>query len=245
MKPNPQPFPFADYIRTRQTLERALKDGADRYLLLTGDSGSGKTALVAELLASVDRHRLRPLYFSHARQLGPSGLIRVLARTLRVAPGRSHAETMHALTAQVREEPVDLWLSFDEAHDLPPETLGEVRALAEADLGRESRLHLLFVGLPPLREHLQAIPPLWRRLTVREEITSLTRDELPPFLAHHFGKPTAERFHDDALRLLFERGRGTPGLLGPAARTVLRTAPPKGAILAPFVEHVLDRWELA
>ena len=127
MKPNPQPFPFADYVRARQTLERALRAGDDRYLLLTGDTGSGKTALVAELLHTLDRHRLRPLYFSHARQLGPSGFVRVLARALRVAPGRSHAETMHALTAQLREEPVELWLSFDEAHDLPPETLREVR----------------------------------------------------------------------------------------------------------------------
>jgi len=245
MKPNPQPFPFADYVRARQTLERALREGADRYLLLTGDTGCGKTALLAELLASLDRHRLRPLYFSHARQLGPSGLIRVLARALRVAPGRSHAETMHALTTQLREETVELCLAFDEAHELPAETLGEARALAEADLGRPSRLRLLFAGLPPLRERLQDIPPLWRRITVREEITSLTRDELPAFLEHHFGKPTAQRFHDDALRILFDRGRALPGLLGPATRTVLRAAPAKGTILAPFVEEILDRWELA
>lgn len=244
MKPNPDPFPFADYVRALQSLERAVRDGEDTYLLLTGETGTGKTALMRALSATLDHHRYRPIYFSHARELRPSGLVRVLARTLRVSPGRSHAETVHALAAQLRDEPLPLWLLLDEAHELPAETLTEVRTLAESDLGQTSRLRVLLCGLPPLRERLQAIPPLWRRILVREEIASLTRDELPPFLIHHFGKPTRDRFSDETLALLFERGRAVPGLLLPAVRALLRTAPPKGPFQPPFVEDALDRWEL-
>ena len=244
MKPNPEPFPFADYVRARENLERALGEDEDTYLLLTGETGTGKTALVRDLSIAIDRHRYRSLYFSHARALGASGLVRVLARTLRVAPGRSHAETVHALAAQLRDEPVPLWLSFDEAHDLPEETLTEVRTLAESDLGNHSRLRVLFSGLPPLRERLGAIAPLWRRILVREEIASMTRDELPPFLDHHFGKPTRVRFSEESLEILFERARAVPGLILPAARALLRTAPAKGALAPTFVEDALERWEL-
>ncbi|MFQ5426165.1 MAG: AAA family ATPase, partial [Gaiellales bacterium] len=160
MKPNHEPYPFADYVRARKSLERALREGEDTYLLLTGESGTGKTALVRDLSAAIDRHHYRAQYFSHARALGASGLVRVLARTLRVPTGRSHAETVHALAAQLREEPVPLWLSLDEAHELPEETLTEVRTLAESDLGNSRRLRVLFSGLPPLRERREDIPPL-------------------------------------------------------------------------------------
>jgi type II secretory pathway predicted ATPase ExeA len=244
MKPNTEPYPFADYVRAREGLERALGESENTYLLLTGESGTGKTALVRDLQVAIDRHRHRSLYFSHARALGASGLVRVLARTLRVATGRSHAETVHALAAQLRDEPLPLWLSLDEAHELPEETLTEVRTLAESDLGHQNRLRVLFCGLPPLRERLGGIPPLWRRILVREEIASMIRDELPPFLVHHFGKPTRDRFSDESLAILFERARGIPGLLLPAARTLLRTAPPKGALAPTFVEDALERWEL-
>jgi type II secretory pathway predicted ATPase ExeA len=244
MKPNTEAFPFADYLRARESLERAVRERNDTYLLLTGESGTGKTALLRDLQTAIDRHRYRSLYFSHARALAASGLVRVLARTLRVPTGRSHAETVYALTAQLRDEPLPIWLSFDEAHELPEETLTEVRTLAESDLGHESRLRVLFSGLPPLRERLGAIAPLWRRILVREEIASMTREELPPFLVHHFGKPTRERFSDESLGVLFERARGIPGLILPATRTLLRTAPPKGVLTATFVEDAIERWEL-
>ncbi|MFQ5601158.1 MAG: AAA family ATPase [Candidatus Krumholzibacteriia bacterium] len=239
-----QPFPFADYCRARKALELALRDADDTYLLLTGETGSGKTALLQELTATLDRYRYRPLYFSHARQLGPTGLVRVLARAVRVPTGRSHAETVHALVAHLHDEPLQLWIGFDEAHELPAETLAEVRALAECDLGSPSRLRILFCGLPALRERLQAMPSIWRRIVVREEITSLTRDELAPFLVHHFGKATRQRFGDDALAILFERGRALPGYILPAARAVLRAAPRQGTVQPTFVEDVLDRWDL-
>lgn len=241
---NTQPFPFADYRRARRALEQALRDSDNTYLLLTGETGTGKTALVHELTATLDRYRYRPLYFSHARQLGPTGLIRVLARAVRVSTGRSHAETVHALVSHLHDDPIDLWIGFDEAHELPQETLAEVRALAESDLERPSRLRILFCGLPALRQRLQAMPSIWRRIVVREEITSLTRDELAPFLAHHFGKTTQERFSDDALALLFEHGRATPGQILPAARAVLQAAPTKGPIQPTVVETLLDRWNL-
>jgi len=239
-----KPFPFADYRRARNSLERALRDADNTYLLLTGESGTGKTALLHELTAALDRYRYRPLYFAHARQLAPTGLIRVLARNLRVHTGRSHAETVHALVTHLHEEPLQLWIGFDEAHELPQETLTEVRTLAESDLGGHTHLRILFCGLPALRQRLQAMPSIWRRIVVREEITSLTRDEIAPFLVHHFGKTTCQRFADDALAVCFERGRAIPGHILPAVRAVLHAAPAKGTIQPTFVEELLERWNL-
>ncbi len=243
---NTEPFPFADYVRAQQHLEAALEHGDDTYLLLTGDSGTGKTALLRGLIHKLDRYRYRPIYFSHARQLGATGFVRVIARSFRLSPRRSHPETVQALVAHLLEEPAEIWVWFDEAHELPEETLAEARTLAESDLGGRSRLHILFTGLTALREKLQAMTPLWRRIVVREELSGLTRDELPAFVVHHFGKATADRFSDDGLSLLFERGRGIPGLLLPAIRATLRQTSTKGGkIHTTRVEDILSRWDLA
>jgi len=243
---NTEPFPFADYVRAQTHLEEALEQGDDTYLLLTGDTGTGKTALLRGLTRKLDRYRYRPIYFSHARQLGATGFVRVITRSLRLSPCRSHPETVQALVTHLHEDPAEIWVWFDEAHELPEETLAEARTLAESDLGGDSRLHILFTGLTPLRERLQAMTPLWRRIVVREELSGLTRDELPAFLVHHFGKATAERFGDDGLSLLFERGRGVPGLLLPAVRATLRHATNKsGKIHTAHVEDILSRWDLA
>jgi type II secretory pathway predicted ATPase ExeA len=243
---NTEPFPFADYVRAQKHLEEALEHGDDTYLLLTGDTGTGKTALLRGLTQKLDRYRYRPIYFSHARQLGATGFVRVIARSLRLSPCRSHPETVQVLVAHLHEEPAEIWVWFDEAHELPEETLAEARTLAESDLGGHSRLHVLFTGLTVLRERLQAMAPLWRRIVVREELSGLTRDEFGTFVVHHFGKAIADRFSDDGLSLLFERGRGIPGLLLPAIRATLRHAASKGGkIQTTSVEDILSRWDLA
>ncbi|MDP2643718.1 MAG: ATP-binding protein [Desulfobacterales bacterium] len=98
-------FAFADFVRTLENLENTLRNQQDRYLLLTGETGVGKTMLCRQLHTDLDRCRYRMLYFSHARHLSATGLIRVLAGWLRVPTRRSHSETLHGLVHLLREQP--------------------------------------------------------------------------------------------------------------------------------------------
>jgi len=238
-------YPYADFERALSGIEQALHDSDDIYQLLTGETGTGKTALLRQMRARLDRCRYRVLYFAHARRLGATGLARVLCRSLRIRSRRSHPETVQELALYLADEPTQLLLWFDEAQALPDETLDEARSLAESDLGGGRPVRILFAGLPGLRERLQATPPLWRRVVVREQITGLTVDELPGFLDHHFENAQVKRLCDDGLRILFERGRGVPGLLIPMMRTLLRESPGKRRIDPLAVEDILQSWDLA
>jgi len=102
---NPTPFPFRDFVRTLGTLESAIEAGADPYLLVSAESGCGKTALLRSLQAKLDRCRYRIAYFSQARLLGAMGFARVLARTLHVPCRRTHPETTRELVRLFEEEP--------------------------------------------------------------------------------------------------------------------------------------------
>jgi type II secretory pathway predicted ATPase ExeA len=127
-------FAFADFARAIENLENAFRNEPDRYLLLTGETGVGKTMLCRQLHTVLDRCRYRVLYFSHARHLSATGLIRVLAGCLRLPTRRSHSETLQGLVHSLREQPHQLLIWFDEAHELADETLLEARSLAESDL---------------------------------------------------------------------------------------------------------------
>lgn len=241
---NPIPFPYIDFVRATGALTTALEDGSDPYLLLAAESGCGKTALLRALEAKLDRCRYRIAYFAQSKLLRAMGFVRVLARSLHVACRRTHPETTRELVRLLDEEPQRLLVWFDDAADLPQETLGEARSLVEANLVGANRVTVLFSGLPQLRDRLQALPSLWRRIVVREQLTGLLADEVRPLLEHHYQKPNANRICDEGARRLFERGRGRPGLILPMFRTLLTRIPGKTRIELDQLDQVLSAWEL-
>jgi type II secretory pathway predicted ATPase ExeA len=243
---NRSPFPFRDFVRAKDSLVEALVDGGETYAMLTGETGTGKTALLRELRSQLDRGRHRVLYFSAAKKLGAAGLVKVTGEALRVRTSMCHSVSLDRLLRALSEESHTIFLWLDEAQDLPSETLSEVRALAESDLDDSRRIQVLLVGLPRLRAELQAHPYLWRRIVVREEITGLVIDEVQDFLDHHFDGGQSTRLCERGLGTLFERAGGAPGLLLPMYRAVLRRAgASKGKIEPELVEDALERWELA
>ena len=123
-------------------------------------------------------------------------------------------------------------------------SLSEARALAESDLAGHCPMRILLLGMPPLRDRLQAIPSLWRRIVVREELTGLTLDEMPPFLVHHFGADPAKCLCQDGMRTLFERGRGIPGLIVPMFQRLLAETGSHDPFNPLSIEDILQRWEL-
>ena len=237
-------FAFADFVRALENLENTFRNEADRYLLLTGETGVGKTMLCRQLSTALDRCRHRVLYFSHARHLSATALIRVLAGCLRLPTRRSHSETLQGLIQALRDQPHQLLIWFDEAHELADETLLEARSLAESDLYDNCPVRILLIGLPALRDRLQAIAPLWRRIVVREELTGLTFDELPPFIEHHFGDENLQRICQEGMRILFERARGIPGIAVPMFRKMLAESQPNTPIDPLTIDDILQRWEL-
>ena len=243
---NPTPYPFHDFLRAKHQLQRALLEHHEPFALLTGDTGTGKTALLRELRADIDRARYRVVYFAQARKLGAVGLVKVLGESLRVRPSLCHALGLERLLRALAEDPRTLLLWLDEAHELPEETLAEARALTESDLEGTGPIQVLLIGLPKLRAQLQAQPALWRRIArargdhrpALRGAQRLPRAPFPvptaalragpqrpvrarqgrarPAPAHVPRDPRARQLRERPHRP--RRGRGHPGTLGPRLR---------------------------
>ena len=237
-------FLFTDFRRARDLIRQAILAKV-RYLLLTGESGTGKTTLMSCLRELLDRCLFRIVYL-HFASLNGYGLVRVLARHLRVPTRRSPPETVQAIAAVLAEEACLTLLWIDEADLLPDDTFAELRALAENDLGGATKLCVLLAGMPCLRDRLQAphLFPFWRRLQCRVEITGLRAEEAKPFAVHHLGAKNASRIPDEALALLFDKSRGVPGLFVSYLDRVLAEQP-KGPISVDTAKAILQQWDLA
>lgn len=217
----PSPFPYADYVEARTGLLAALQ-GPSFYALVTGASGMGKTCLLRELAVELDRHRHYVLYVSSARA-SLVGIVRFIAQKLHVSPRRSYLETVDLLSDAIQAQTSHLLLWVDEADQIEPATLQEIRMLAESHLGRTQLFSIVLSGLPQLLAVLDApaLFPLKRRIGPRWTLAGLRRDELAPFLVHRFGTKDTERLPPSIHDELFERTQATPALIDSVARRAL------------------------
>jgi type II secretory pathway predicted ATPase ExeA len=238
-----EPFLFSDFKAALAELQAALERG-ERYLLLSGESGTGKTTLIRSLTRELDRCRYRPLYFNLSMK-SPLGLVRVLAQSLRAKFGRTHAETVKAVAQVLAEDHSSTLLWMDEAQALSDETFNELKTLVELDLEGNTPIVVLLSGLPALRERLEApqLFPFFRRFHCRVEITGLRKEEARPFLLHHFGEKEVARLNQESLSLLFEHSRGIPALLYSNLLSALRRVP-KGPLDAESLSAILENWKL-
>ena len=100
---NPTLYPFEDFLRAKGVLRTALIEHPEPFALLTGDTGSGKTALLRELRTELDRARPTVVLHYESRRLAnlealppigsnmltPSGLMlppAAMARNTRIVP---------------------------------------------------------------------------------------------------------------------------------------------------------------
>ena len=218
--PNPAPFPYRDYLTAREALVRALAAGPF-YGLVLGASGTGKTSLVREVSASLDRHQHQLLYLSTPR-VSLLSIVRYFAQVLRVTPRRSSLETIKVLADAVQAQPTHLVAWIDEAGGLPPDTLSELRSMAEFNHEVPQVFSVVLAGTQELRQALEtaALFPLKRRITVHVALEGLRRDELDAFLEHRFGSLEARRVvasRDE----LFERAHGIPAVIDRVVRYAL------------------------
>jgi len=227
-----------------QTLRLLHQTAALRSLmLLCGDNGVGKSALVASWLSTLEPKAYLPIVITQATLSG-NGLLAVLLGKLGQRPSlmrsRNLARLEDALKELGRLTPV---LVLDEAQHYPPGALEEVRLLLGLNLPRQPVFALVLIGDLYLQEtlRLQHYKALYSRIGARGQLPPLDRNQVEPYLLHTLRQVGIERacLHPAAVDLLASASNGLPRLLNLLARAAWIAAAQTGAnTIGP--EHVQD-----
>lgn len=248
--------PFPDHLSSAPFLwpgwEQALRllnqTAALRSLmLLSGDNGSGKSALITYWLERLEPKAYLPLVITHAT-LSSSGLLAVLLRKLgqpaSLLRSRNLARLEDALKEMGRLTPT---LVLDEAQLYPPGALEEMRLLLGLNLARQPTFALVLVGDLYLQDtlRLQQYRALYSRISAHYQLTLLDRDQIQAYLTHGFRQVGLERpsLNQAALDLLIGASDGNARQLNLLARAAwIAAAQASATVIAP--EHVRAALEL-
>jgi general secretion pathway protein A len=213
------PDPEFLYLSPQHKLARAyLEYGINQrvgFVVLTGEVGTGKTTLIKSLLRQRERNlRLGVLYQT---SVGAEDLLEWLLKEFEV-PGRVVSRTARLgafnqflLTAYARGEHVVLLV--DEAQNLGPEALEELRLLSNLQAGKEPLLQVILIGHPGLRERLRhpSLRQLAQRVAVHYHLMPLDRPESKEYIRFRLARAGGSGiFTESALDKLYDYTQGVP-----------------------------------
>ncbi len=190
------------------------------FVLLTGEVGTGKTTLLHALLSQLDRDTLSAFIFNP--RLQPLDFFHVMFDEFGIEKEcRTKAEYLltlnHFLIDRLGKN-LSTLLIVDEAQNLSPEMLEEIRLLSNLETPTSKLIQIMLVGQPELWEMLSRpeLRQLRQRIVLRHRLRPFTEQECTDYveerlrLAGYTGKGI---FKKAALRELHRVTEGTPRLI--------------------------------
>jgi len=215
------------------------KGGSGGFVQLTGEVGTGKTTLCRCLLEQVPEGTRIALLLNPL--VTPRELLAAISEELGIDISESIDSTRllvdglnrYLLDAHGRGERVVVVI--DEAQNLSPEALEQVRLLTNLETSKEKLLQIVLLGQPELRELLQRsnLRQLAQRITARYHLSPLGPKDTHLYIRHRMQVAGAQRnpFRRNAMNALYQRSQGIPRLINIIADR---------SLVAAFVKERMD-----
>jgi type II secretory pathway predicted ATPase ExeA/outer membrane protein OmpA-like peptidoglycan-associated protein len=205
------------------------------FLMITGDVGTGKTALIKRLVRLIDAATF--VVTIPDPDMSKLDFFNFLADELEMgrtfnSKGEFLIHFKHFLKSAYSEHRKVL-LIIDESQRLNHELLQEIRLLSNIDLGGQVLLNIFFVGQTEFHQLLKEE----RNRTVRQRITAsfhlepLNAGEVKNYIIHRLrvAGATSQIFTDEAIRRIFQITSGYPRLINILCDHALMTGYSSGA----------------
>lgn len=193
------------------------------FVLLTGEVGTGKTTICRCFLEQMPNHCNVAYIFNP--KLNAVELLQAICEEFQVVPlAREPGELptiksllgpLNAFLLQAHAQGRDNVLVIDEAQNLSPEVLEQLRLLTNLETPERKLLQIILIGQPELRE-IVARPELEQfaqRVVARFHLTRLTERETAQYVRHRLEKAGLSRvlpFDPAALREVYRLAHGIP-----------------------------------
>jgi len=198
-------------------LEYGLYQG-EGFIVITGEVGAGKTLLVHNLLAHLNADQVVAAHLV-STQLDADDLLRAVAAALGLsAKGTDKGSLLAELEQflhQLSAEGKRALLVIDEAQNLTPRAVEELRMLSNFQQGGKALLQSFFIGQPELRRILQGpdMQQFRQRVIASYHLSPLDRVETQAYIQHRLrqvGWTGDPKLEDDAYDAIFGYTEGIP-----------------------------------
>jgi len=213
------------------------------FILLTGEVGAGKTTLLRSAIQRLPADLLdapQVALIASTTDLTPLDLLKMVCAEFGLAGGSpralSAASTMADYLIALKEFLIDRLrgglttvLIIDEAQNLAPVVLEQVRLLSNLETNSDKLLPIILTGQTELRAALAQpdLRQLRQRIAVEYHVEPLRRDEVLPYLEHRIAVAGGryERIFPSGVESIFaDFSQGCPRLVNLLADSVLLAA---------------------
>ncbi|HLJ22713.1 MAG TPA: AAA family ATPase [Candidatus Acidoferrales bacterium] len=224
------------------------------FILLTGEVGTGKTTLINKLLEWLHKERVYTAFVFNPR-LSVSQFFDFMMADFGI-PCESHqkGQMLQKLNQwlldryQAGERAV---LVVDEAQNLSPQMLEEIRLLTNLETSTEKLLQIVLAGQPELEQKLNQpqLRQLRQRITLRAKTRQLTLEETQGYIEERMriaGADNPDIFSPEAVAAVHRYARGIPRVTNLLCEHALvgSFAIQKNPVPAEIVEEVARDFDL-
>lgn len=203
---------------------------AGGFIQLTGEVGTGKTTVLRSLLQQLPPHCDVALILNP--RVTPAEFLQCICDELHVPVQAAASGSVKSLVDLLTHFLLDahgrsrrVVLMVDEAQNLSPDVLEQLRLLTNLETATQKLLQILLIGQPELRAMLAqpGLRQLAQRVTGRYHLEALRRPETIAYIRHRLRVAGATRdlFSSGALGEIHRLSRGVPRIINVVADRAL------------------------
>ena len=220
-------FSSAKHVEAMSTLLYAIKERKG-FVVVTGEVGSGKTTVCRAVLNQLGKDTEFALITN--THIGAKDLLTAILEEYGVnysmgSKARLLSQLNMFLIDQLRDDK-NVVLIVDEAQNLKPAVLEEVRMLSNLETEHEKLIQIIFLGQPELKQKL-ALPrleQLRQRIAVYYHLTPLSREDTAAYIEHRLRVASGndqQFFTDQAIDMIVEFSKGVPRVINQVCDSAL------------------------
>jgi general secretion pathway protein A len=195
---------------------------AGGFIQLTGEVGTGKTTIIRSLLSRAPKSAEIALILNP--RLSATEFLRALCEELGLGgddnagtENKSLVDLLNRYLLRAHAQGRRVVLVVDEAQNLAPDVLEQVRLLTNLETETQKLLQIILIGQPELRKLLarEDLRQIAQRITARFHLDPLSRDETYAYVRHRLrvAGATTDIFTRAALRETYRISGGIPRVI--------------------------------